>query len=199
MAARRDVPVDRDPLTPSPTLLTFRDQPAVEALLCSVRAMLPEGAPPRRSLPATPLVTEASIAHKFRSVEAELERGSRIDPAFVPLPISDDSRSPSPVRHASPSSTLKRARDSGHFSRDEISLLQHVLEPPSTSRCESPRPVAHRYSSKLHPYDGVSEPFDTFIARFDNFASHYQWNEAERLFHLCNRLKISRKCLVGQW
>ena len=31
-----------------------------------------------------------------------------------------------------------------------------------------------RYSTKLHPYDGVSEPLETFLARFDNFVTHFQ-------------------------
>ena len=40
-------------------------------------------------------------------------------------------------------------------------------------------------------YDGVSEPLETFLAHFDNFASHFHWEEDERLFNLHNSLKKS--------
>ena len=184
MATRRTRPADRDLLTPSPTLLTFGNHPAAEALLRAARTA-PEAARPRRFLPETPLATDAAIADKFRSVEAELERlrlqhvtylrSVQVDPASVPLPVSDDSRSPSPVNRVSPASTLKRARESGNFSREEVRLMKKALDPPPSSRRESPRPSACGYTAKLNPFDGVSEPFKTFIARFDNFASHYEW------------------------
>ena len=47
------------------------------------------------------------------------------------------------------------------------------------------------YMARLHSYDRVSEPLETFLAHFDNFASHFRWEEDERLFNLRNSLKKS--------
>ena len=111
----------------------------------------------------------------------------------MPPRHSDVSHTPSPVQRATPSSAMKRARESSHFSPEEIQMFEEAFEasasvPPAQ---EAVRPVVRGFSSKLHPYDGTSESFETFIARFENFSTHFQWTEAERLFHLRNSLAKS--------
>ena len=73
----------------------------------------------------TPILSDEDIRRQFCAVEQELERlntqyvtkrkSVRIDPAFMPPPDSDVSRSPSPVQPATPFSAMKRARESGQF------------------------------------------------------------------------------------
>ena len=57
------------------------------------------------------------------------------------------------------------------------------------SREAATKSFDRRFSAKLTPYDGVAEPHETFLARFENFASHFRWDEEERIFNL-------RSCLV---
>ena len=59
-----------------------------------------------------------------------------------------------------------------------------AVQPPHTASAPD-----RRYTAKLHSYDGVSEPLETFLAQFDNIATHFRWEEDERLFHLRNSLE----------
>ena len=67
----------------------------------------------------TPLMSDEDLRRVFRSIEQELDnlhtqhvtrrktgKSVRIDPAFVPLPDSDWSRSPSPAPRSSPSRVI---------------------------------------------------------------------------------------------
>ena len=83
-------------------------------------------------------MTDDDVRQAFRSVEQELERlrtqhvttrkTVRIDPASVPLPDSDFSRSSSPGQHSKPSSAMQRARDSGHFSPEELRMFPNAVD-----------------------------------------------------------------------
>ena len=137
-------------------------------------------------------MTDDDVHRAFSFVEQELERlrtqhvtcrrtsksdkSVRIDPASVPLPDSDESRSPSPTLRSSPSCVMQRAHDSGQFSSADLRLFQNAFDAAtsvSTTK-ELPHPTSCGFNTKLHPYGGTPEPFDTFIARFENFSSHFQ-------------------------
>ena len=69
----------------------------------------------------------------------------KIDPASVPLPDSDTSRSSAPVQWSTPSLMMKRARESGHFSSEELRMSQNAFNastslPPTQDPI---RPAAH--------------------------------------------------------
>ena len=94
-------------------------------------------------VPAASHMSDEDVRRTFCSVEKELERlrtahvtyrkSVKFDPQLsrtsrVPLPISDNSRSPSPVLHSSPSSVMKRARDSGQFSPADLRVFQSAFD-----------------------------------------------------------------------
>ena len=83
---------------------------------------------------ATPAILDTNLRRLVddfvRSVEQDLSslrmqhitrrKVGKIDPASVPLPDSDASRSSSPLQRSTPSSAMRRARESGHFSPEKL-------------------------------------------------------------------------------